>query len=118
MPKRKLPEAAHLLRNAVSSRLREVRVLVQPNQAKCARAMKVETQTWNGYENEKSTVMPPPHVMVKFCNFYGVTMDWLYRGLLSSQVEADVAAALGAAHPERFREVAPREEAKEPASSE
>ena len=61
--------------------------------------------------------MPPPFAMVQFCNANKVTMDWLYRGLVSSQLEADVAALLGVHHRELFPEATLTPPAKTPESS-
>ena len=117
MAKQKQPLAHSTLNRWVGKRLTAVRKMKEPNQAVCARALGVPLQTWNGYE--KGKVMPPPFQMALFCNSYKVTMDWLYRGLVSSQLEADVAALLGVRHPELFPEAAMARPAKalEPANS-
>jgi len=38
----------------------------------------VGQSTWNKYE--AGTRLPPPYAMAAFCEMFGCSMDWLYRG--------------------------------------
>jgi transcriptional regulator with XRE-family HTH domain len=68
-------------------------------QAEIARAFDVSPSklgNWIRGEN-----YPDPRFLLAFCERYAVTMDWLYRGRVSSAMDAPLADALWAASQEK-----------------
>lgn len=98
---------------AVGQRLLWVREIVADNQTQAARMVEVDQSTFSLYE--KGGRLVPPHVAMRMCAAWGLTLDYLYAGKLGSAVQQDVAVRLAAAHPELVEEAPPvsRRRAKE-----
>lgn len=85
------------MRDKLGDRLRWAREIVAESQSDiCRRLDGIDTSTWNRWE--KGTRYPDPVVMVKLCDLFGLTMDYLYRGDLRG-VREDVALRPAAYHP-------------------
>jgi transcriptional regulator with XRE-family HTH domain len=83
---------------AVGQRLRWLREVVADNQSQAARLIGVDQSTFSGYEAGDRLLSI--QAAMRACAIWGVTLDYLYRGLLDSRVRHDVAVRLAAAHPE------------------
>lgn len=82
----------------VGRRLRWSREIVAESQADVCRLLGLEdTTTWNKWE--KGTRYPDVAVMARYCDLFGLTMDYLYRGRLKG-IREDVQLRLAAHHPE------------------
>lgn len=82
----------------VGRRLRWSREIVAESQADVCRLLGLEdTTTWNKWE--KGTRYPDVVVMARYCDLFGLTMDYLYRGRLKG-IREDVQLRLAAHHPE------------------
>lgn len=82
----------------LGTRLRWAREVIAESQSDMCRLLGgVNGSTWNRWE--KGTRYPDPVVMVRVCNDFGLTIDYLYRGDLRG-VREDVAIRLAAYHPE------------------
>lgn len=63
----------------IGLRLRAAREAIDDlDQKPAAISVNVAPNTWNQWENGKRPA--DPFAMARFCNQYGVTMDWIYRG--------------------------------------
>lgn len=82
----------------VGQRLRWVREIVAETQTAAAKQLGVDQSTFSGYEAGDRLL--PTHIAMRACQAWGLTLDFLYRGSLSSEVRQDVAVRLAAAHPE------------------
>ena len=84
--------------------LREVKKLSQDRIALIV-GMASKSSAWNRYE--KGTVALPAHHGLALCRIYGVTMDWIYRGLWTAgmpyELTEDIQALEGAAPPSANR---------------
>jgi hypothetical protein len=63
----------------VGERLRWVRELIDENRTRLARSYRVHHTVWEKWE--RGATYPDPAVMVRFCFDFGITMDWIYRGI-------------------------------------
>jgi transcriptional regulator with XRE-family HTH domain len=66
---------------AAGRRLTAARRALNLTQAELADALAISPGAIGNYEQGKRT--PDPAVMARFCLLYGVTMDFLYRGVLA-----------------------------------
>ena len=66
----------------VGDRLRAVREALELSQSDVARAIDVRANTYNQWEHGKRLI--DPLVASRLCDQFGVTMDWIYRGNMSS----------------------------------
>lgn len=82
---------------AVGIRLKWVRLIVATSQYGAADLLGVTQSTIAAYEAGGRLV--PPEVAVRACVHWGLTTDYLYRGLMAG-VRQDVALRLAAQHPE------------------
>jgi Predicted transcriptional regulators len=71
---------------------REARGLTQ---AEVSRALGCKPNTWSVYESGRR--MPDPELMAKFADRFGITCDWVYRGVraclphdIASRIAPDV----------------------------
>lgn len=85
------------IKTAVGERLLWAREIVCESGAQCARLLDVPVNTY--YSWEKGKKYPDPFYVVRFCDLFGVTADWIYRGRLKGVV-APVQLRLAAEHPE------------------
>lgn len=85
----------------LARRLLMTRRLLDGNRARIADEFHVHHTTWQKWEEGKRD--PNWRVMVKFCDKYQVTMDWLYRGDMSGLHEY-WRAVLYRAYPELLQE--------------
>lgn len=66
----------------IGDRLRAFREALELSQSDLARAISVRANTYNQWENGKRLI--DPLVASRLCDQFGVTMDWIYRGNMSS----------------------------------
>ena len=66
----------------IGDRLRAVREALELSQSDVARAIDVRANTYNQWEHGKRLI--DPLVASRLCDQFGVTMDWIYRGNMSS----------------------------------
>lgn len=91
----------------LGKRLRWAREIIADNQVHmCGLMGGIETSTWNRWE--RGHRYPDPVAMVRLCDHFGLTMDYLYRGDLRG-VREDVAFRLAAYHPEFVERIPPAE---------
>ena len=60
-------------KNVIGERMKELRGLISQHQA--AAGVGIKAANWNVYENGKS--LPGAKVIIKLCQYYGVSADWL-----------------------------------------
>jgi transcriptional regulator with XRE-family HTH domain len=82
----------------VGRRLRWVRDLIDPNRTRLARQYNEDHTVWEKWE--RGAAYPDPAVMARFCDDWGVTMDWLYRGEIRASMGEELKERLIAEHPE------------------
>ena len=86
-------------------RLRWAREAENKTQADMCRLLDdMDPSTWNRWEH--GSRYPDPVVMVRLCERFGLTMDYLYRGKLAG-VREDMALRLAARHPELVEDQLP-----------
>jgi transcriptional regulator with XRE-family HTH domain len=85
----------------VGRRLAWAREAIGVSQSECARRLDSNQASWSKYE--AGTRLPPPYIMAGFCDLYGVSLDWIYRGLLIG-LSRELQAALVQEHPELRRQ--------------
>lgn len=90
------PTAAWL--KQVGRRLQWAREQAADNQTQAATLLGCDQSTMSAYEAGKRMV--PLRVALSACRHWGLTLDYLYQGHLSSEVRRDMAVRLAAAHPE------------------
>lgn len=83
---------------AVGERLQWAREIAADSQTAGAKVLGCDQSTMSAYENGNRLV--PLRVALNACAQWGLTLDYLYRGSLSSDVRQDMAVRLAAAHPE------------------
>ena len=106
MAQGKRPRARDIMAD-VGKRLRWAREVVADSQAALCRDLGgLDATAWNRWE--KGNRYPDPIAMVRFCDAFGITMDYLYRGELRG-VREDVAFRLAAYHPELVERERPAE---------
>lgn len=102
----------------LGARVRWVRELVMmegAGQAAAARLLRCDQGTYNKIEKDGRGLSLA--LALRMCQAWGVTLDYIYRARLTSEVNRDLALRLAAAHPElvgvpaeavpRAKEVAP-----------
>lgn len=106
MAQGKRPRARDIMAD-LGARLRWAREVVAESQAQLCRDLGgVDATAWNRWE--RGTRYPDPVVLVRLCDVFGLTMDYLYRGDLRG-VREDVAIRLAACHPELVEREHPAE---------
>lgn len=65
--------------DAVSDRLRITRKATRLSQAAFARRAGISTSGWNNYERGRNRISVDE--ALKLCASFGVTLDWIYRGI-------------------------------------
>ncbi len=97
MAQGKRPRARDIMAD-VGKRLRWAREVVADSQASLCRDLGgLDPTAWNRWE--RGNRYPDPIALIRFCDTFGLTMDYLYRGDLRG-VREDVAFRLAAYHPE------------------
>lgn len=76
----------------VAARLRVTRVALKLTQAALCRNTGISTAAWNNYETGDSRI--GLDAAIKLCDATGVTLDWLYRGLMSSGLPNEIREAI------------------------
>lgn len=66
----------------MARRLRQLREVLEGNQAEVARNAGVSPSTWNRYEKGERDI--DPSALAEFCLYYGVSADWVLLGDLLS----------------------------------
>ncbi len=76
---------------AIGKRLRALRDALKLSQDRMGASigMASGSASWSPYEKGKDTI--PAHNALALCRRYGVTMDWLYRGLWHAGLPFDLA---------------------------
>lgn len=97
MARKARPEGATERRALMARRLRQIRQVLEGNQAEVARNVGVSVHAWNRYELGARDI--PLDALAAFCRFYAVSADWVLMGDLLS-LPKHVLAALVAANPD------------------
>lgn len=74
--------------DTVAGRLKRTREAFKMNQADWCRLVGIETQAWNNYESGRRRISIDQAIRV--CQATGVTIDWIYRGLMNSSLPPQV----------------------------
>lgn len=90
------PVAADM-KKQIGGRLRQARSIVCDSASQCARSLGIPPNTWLNYEAGER--YPDPYHVVRFCDTYGLTTDFIYRGRLRG-VAPEVMVRLAAEYPE------------------
>lgn len=69
-------------RKMVGNRLEVTRIALGRKQADLARILLISPQRWNNYERGAKPL--DIEIAIRICDKFGVTLDWLYRGDLST----------------------------------
>ncbi|WP_186807686.1 helix-turn-helix domain-containing protein [Swaminathania salitolerans] len=85
------------LKDAVRERLVAAISAYGISQADLARKLNVSSQQVNGYVKGKN--YPDEFFIVRFCDLTGCTLDWLYRGLMSSAMPVELAVHIALENP-------------------
>lgn len=96
MVPRAMPLEGDDSRKAIGKRLRALRTVKGLSQDRIADLLEVpsRSKSWNGYEQGR-VVIPAPYALA-LCRIYGVTMDWIYRGLWNAGVPYELSQAIQA----------------------
>lgn len=86
------------LKDAVRERLVAAIGAYGISQADLARRLEVSSQQVNGYVKGRN--YPDELFIVRFCDLTGCTLDWLYRGLMSSAMPVDLAVHIALENPQ------------------
>lgn len=78
----------------VARRLALSRTVLGFSQAEVCRLLAVKHNTWSMWESGKN--LPDPLVMACYCDRFGITLDYIYRGRLDGIADPHVRAALHA----------------------
>lgn len=78
----------------VARRLTLSRTVLGFSQAEVCRFLGVKHNTWSMWEGAKN--LPDPLIMAMYCDRFGVTLDYIYRGRLDGIADPHVRAALHA----------------------
>jgi transcriptional regulator with XRE-family HTH domain len=105
MPRKAISEGATARRAAMARRLRQLREVLEGNQAEVARNAGVSPSTWNRYEKGERDI--DPSALAEFCLFYGVSADWVLLGDLLS-LPKQVLVHLVAANPDLQQQLVER----------
>jgi transcriptional regulator with XRE-family HTH domain len=84
--------------NAVGQRLAWAREVVGVTQQQVADMIVVDQSAYSKWEN--GSRLAAPGAMVRFCDLFGVSLDFIYRGKIGGLMRRDVELRLVAAHPE------------------
>ncbi len=76
-----LPRMVEADENTVAGRLKRTREAFGMNQAAWCRLVGIDTPAWNNYESGLRRISIDQ--AMKVCQATGVSMDWIYRGLMS-----------------------------------
>ena len=76
----------------VGNRLQLTRIALGKTQAELARVLLISPQRWNNYERGARPI--DVEFAVRLCERFGVTLDWLYRGVIAG-LPYDMAQRLG-----------------------
>ncbi|WP_336945311.1 helix-turn-helix transcriptional regulator [Asaia sp. HN010] len=90
------------LKDAVRERLVAAVSAYGISQADLARRLGVSSQQVNGYIKGRN--YPDELFIVRFCDLTGCTLDWLYRGLMSSAMPVELAVHIALENPRLMRE--------------
>ena len=78
---------------AIADRLKRTREAMGfYNQAEWCRLVGIDTNAWNNYEKARNRISIDQ--AIKVCQATGVTTDWIYRGLMTAGLPANVQTAL------------------------
>ena len=97
----KQPKSSEL-RRKVGERLLAVRTAYHPNRAAVARALEVDHRVLEKYE--KGDRYPDEAFIVRFADLTGCPLDFLYRGLITSDMDPRLAALIAVAAPHLVEE--------------
>ncbi len=103
---------------AVGRRLSWARDVVGITQDQAAEFIGIDQSTYSKYEKGKR--LAAPSAMSRFCDLFGVSLDYIYRGRLGGVMRRDVELVLVANHPdlvEPLRQPAQARPAKEEAQA-
>lgn len=103
MPKRlKIPDSLYA---RVGERLSWIREISGMSQAEIAKVFGMDQSTWAKWETGERQVSLV--TMVRVCDAYGCTMDFLIRGMIGGHMDRDLELHLVARHPELMGAAAP-----------
>lgn len=79
--------------DGMAARLKAARVAYMEDGAGVASRLEVSPQKLEAYE--KGSLSPDEDFLVRFCDLTGCTMDWLFRGRMSSSLPPEMGARIG-----------------------
>ena len=82
----------------VGERLRWAREICADNQSQAAKLLGADQSTFSLYERGERMVSIA--VALRACSLWGLSLDYLYRGLIGGSLRRDVEVRLVARHPE------------------
>ncbi|GAN79813.1 helix-turn-helix domain-containing protein [Acidocella aminolytica] len=85
------------VRKDIGQRIRQVRELAGITQLELSEILGTTQAKWSKYELGMN--MPDPMSMIEFCAKFGVTLDYIYRGLVSSRCSREMVSRLGELEP-------------------
>jgi transcriptional regulator with XRE-family HTH domain len=92
----------------VADRLRWLRIATtgsaQGAQAEFCRMTGITQQQWNNFERGVALISLP--AALKLCTSLGVTLDWIYRGVMSSSIPDELKIAIRRVERETSRQTA------------
>jgi len=77
------------------------------NQAQVARELDIDPRQLNGYVKGKN--FPDESLVVRFCDITGCTTDWIYRGIMKSEMPVETAIHIAMESPGLVRQEQRRE---------
>ena len=92
------PPKSTELRRWIARRLSAARWAYDENGANVARACGVSKQVMHKYE--KGGAFPDELFLVRFSKLTKVPLDWLFKGEITAEMPADLAARIGARDPD------------------
>ena len=101
--KNEAPEERSALSERVGQRLSWVVELIYEarpdlNQTRLAKLFHADQSTWNKYL--KGTRLPSVSALIRFCDEFGVSLDFIYRGRLDASMKPELVIHLVRRHPE------------------
>lgn len=110
----KPPKSAEL-KVLVAARMKAAVDAYHSTRAEVARRLDITPQQLSAALNARN--YPDEAFVVKLCELTGCTADWIYRGVMKSEMPVDLAVHIAMEHPELVKQEQP-DSARFPASAE